>query len=127
MYVCVYVAVVLNVVKRRIQTIRIKAEADLRKMRGTFEVGLSFIPEHIKQMKMKDYQQASPTALENADPNIRRQSSKLHLNIPGLSHAMVTPMRPKTNGCVLQTPMVSLVSHMSHIYAAFLHCHLLFL
>ena len=98
-------------VKRRIGAIRMLAESDLGSMRATFEVNLGFIPDHIKNMSYKDYKSASPTTLENRDPNLRRQSSKLK-PVESMPPPQATPAagsRSKKNmeaAALLQTPMV---------------------
>ncbi len=112
------------IVKRRIQMIRTKAEIEIGFMRTTFSWALETLPEHIKHMPYKEYLEMTPTALENADPNVRRQSSKL-FDPPtkataagggsggvgsGASSAMAppaaTPMRTKSALSTLQTPAV---------------------
>ena len=98
--------IVFQPVNRRIATIKMLSERDLRSMRATFEVNLGFIPDHIKKMPYKDYLNSSPATLENNDPNLRRQSSKLTFNaVPAVTPA---PSRSKKNVDVgmLQTPMV---------------------
>ena len=88
-------------------------ETDLRSMRAAFEVNLSFIPDHIKRMSYRDYLNASPKTLENYDPNVRRQSSKLNIPVLGSnkqSGSMAAPMATpahKSKRTMLQTPMVS--------------------
>ena len=102
------------------------AESDLRNMRATFEVNLSFIPQHIKSMKYKAYKSASPSTLaENKDPAVRRQSSLLKFKPPPMGAPLATPAasRSKARGHgILQTPMVR--TFIVVIHAHLLGCHL---